>query len=163
MEAWPEGRDAATESTVETVPYRPMRDDEVRAFLTALPARPAILGTVRVDGRPHVAPIWYAVDGDGAILFTTGDATVKGRNLRRTGWAAMSVDDDAAPFSFVTLEGPVTISDDLAEVRRWAAVIGGRYMGADRADEYGQRNGVPGELVVRLTPEKVVSASDVAD
>ncbi len=74
----------------------------------------------------------------------------------------MSVDDDAAPFSFVTLEGTVSISADLGDVRRWAGVIGGRYMGADRADEYGERNGVPGELLVRLTPEKVVSAFDVA-
>jgi hypothetical protein len=115
-----------------------MHDDEVRAFLTALPARPAILATVRADGRPHV-------------------------NLRRTGWAAMSVDDDAAPFSFVTVEGPVAISDDLADVRHWAGVIGGRYMGDHRTDEYGERNGVPGELVVRLRPEKVVSAADVAD
>jgi PPOX class probable F420-dependent enzyme len=140
-----------------------MTDDEVRAFLTAEPARPGILGTVRADGRPHVAPIWFAVDDDGTILFNTGETTVKGRNLRRTGWAAMSVDDDVAPFSFVTLEGPVAISDDLAEVRRWAGVIGGRYMGADRVDEYGERNGVPGELVIRLTPQKVVSAADLAD
>ena len=142
---------------------RPMHDDEVRAFLTTEPARPAILATTRPDGRPHVAPIWYAVDTDGSILFNTGETTVKGRNLRRTGWAAMSVDDDAAPFSFVTLEGPVTISEDLDQVRRWAGVIGGRYMGSERADEYGTRNGVPGELLVRLTPTKVVSAADVAD
>jgi PPOX class probable F420-dependent enzyme len=139
-----------------------MDDDQVRAFLTALPARPAILATVRADGRPHVAPVWYALD-DGTVVFTTGETTVKGRNLRRTGHAAMSVDDDVAPFSFVTVEGPVRISDDLADVRRWAGVIGGRYMGVDRADEYGRRNGVPGELVVRLTPTKVVSAADVAD
>jgi PPOX class probable F420-dependent enzyme len=140
-----------------------MDDDEVRAFLTALPARPAILGTVRANGRPHVAPIWYAVDDDGTIVFNTGETTVKGRNLRRAGWATMSVDDDAAPFSFVTLEGPVTISDDLDDVRRWAGVIGGRYMGADRAEEYGERNGVTGELVIHLHPERVVSAADVAD
>jgi PPOX class probable F420-dependent enzyme len=140
-----------------------MHDDEVRAFLTALPARPAILATVRADGRPHVAPVWYAVDDDGTMVFNTGATTVKGRNLRRTGWAAMSVDDDAAPFSFVTVEGPVAISDDLADVRHWAGVIGGRYMGDHRTDEYGERNGVPGELVVRLRPEKVVSAADVAD
>ena len=89
--------------------YRPMDDDKVRAFLTRLPARPAILATTRADGRPHVAPVWYTVDDDGTLLFNTGETTVKGRNLRRTGWAAMSVDDDAAPFSFVTLEGPVTI------------------------------------------------------
>jgi PPOX class probable F420-dependent enzyme len=143
--------------------HRPMSDDEVRSFLTALPARPAILATVRREGRPHVAPIWYAVDADGTIVFNTGETTVKGRNLRRAGYAAMSVDDDEAPFSFVALEGPVTLSDDLAEVRHWAGVIGGRYMGPDRAEEYGERNGVPGELVVRLTPAKVVSAADVAD
>jgi PPOX class probable F420-dependent enzyme len=143
--------------------YRPMNDDEVRAFLTALPARPAILATTRADGRPHVAPVWYAVDDDGTVVFTTGDTTVKGRNLHRTGYAAMSVDDDVAPFSFVTLEGSVTLSDDLAEVRRWAGVIGGRYMGPDRAAEYGERNGVPGELLVRLHPANVVSARDVAD
>jgi PPOX class probable F420-dependent enzyme len=143
--------------------YRPMSDDEVRAFLTAMPARPAILATVRADGRPHVAPIWYAVDDDGTILFNTGETTVKGRNLRRTGYAAMTVDDDVAPFSFVTLEGPVTISSDLDDVRHWAGVIGGRYMGADRAEEYGERNGVPGELIVRLAPARTVSAADVAD
>ena len=143
--------------------YRPMSDDEVRAFLTAMPARPAILATVRADGRPHVAPVWYAVDDDGTVLFNTGETTVKGRNLRRTGYAAMTVDDDVAPFSFVTLEGPVTISSDLDDVRHWAGVIGGRYMGADRAEEYGERNGVPGELIVRLAPARTVSAADVAD
>lgn len=140
-----------------------MDDADVRAFLTAVPARPAVLATVRADGRPHVAPIWYAVDDDGTIVFTTGETTVKGRNLRRMGYGALSVDDDAPPFSFVTLEGPVGISEDLADVRHWAGVIGGRYMGPDRAAEYGERNGVPGELLVRLTPAKVVSAFAVAD
>jgi PPOX class probable F420-dependent enzyme len=143
--------------------YHRMSADEVHAFLSAAPARPAILATTRADGRPHVAPIWYALDDDGSIHFTTGEDTVKGRNLRRTGYAMVSVDDDAPPFSFVTLEGAVSISDDLDEVRRWAGIIGARYMGAGRADEYRRRNGVPGELLVRLTPTKTVSARDVAD
>jgi PPOX class probable F420-dependent enzyme len=145
------------------MPYHRMSTAEVHAFLSAAPARPAILATTRTDGRPHVAPIWYAIDGAGSIHFTTGEDTVKGRNLRRTRYAMVSVDDDAPPFSFVTLEGAVSISDDLDEVRRWAGIIGARYMGADRADEYSRRNGVPGELLVRLTPAKTVSARDVAD
>jgi PPOX class probable F420-dependent enzyme len=144
------------------MPYHPMTDDEVRAFLDSEPPRPGILATTRADGRPHVAPVWYDVDGDGTIVFNTGETTVKGRNLRRTGWAAMTVDDDRPPFSFVMVEGPVTISADLTEVRYWAGRIGGRYMGADRADEYGERNGVAGELLVRLTPHHVVSAADLA-
>jgi len=143
--------------------YHRMSADEVHAFLSSEPARPAILATTRADGRPHVAPIWYAVDDDGSILFTTGEDTVKGRNLRRAEYAIVSVDDDAPPFAFVTLEGAVTISEDLDQVRHWAGIIGGRYMGADRADEYGRRNGVPGELLVRLTPSKVVSARNVAN
>ena len=88
---------------------------------------------------------------------------MKGRNLRRAGRASLCVQDDRPPFSFVTVEGPVTLIDDLDQVRAWAGRIGGRYMGADRADEYGDRNGVPGELLVRLTPEHVVAAADVAD
>ena len=36
-------------------------------------------------------------------------------------------------------------------------------MGAERAEEYGSRNGVAGELLVRVRPEHIVSAVDVAD
>jgi PPOX class probable F420-dependent enzyme len=141
-----------------------MSDDEVRAFLTGAPPHTGKLATVRADGRPHVAPVWYVLDhADGGIVFTTGEGTVKGRTLRRTGYAAMSVDDERPPFSFVTLEGPVTLSDDLDQLRRWATLIGGRYMGEDRAEAFGARNAVPGELLARLTPTRVTSAKDLAD
>lgn len=140
-----------------------MSEAEVRAFLTELPARTATLATVRVDGRPHVAPVWYDVDDDGSIVFNTGIATVKGRNLAHAGQAAACIDDSRPPFSFVVVEGRVDLIDDLAEVRAWATRIGGRYMGADRAEEYGERNGVPGELVVRLHPDRITSAMDLAD
>jgi PPOX class probable F420-dependent enzyme len=140
-----------------------MSDEEVRAFLAASPPRTGKLATVRADGRPHVAPVWYVVDDDdGSLVFNTGESTVKGRNLRRDPRASICVDDDRPPFSFVVVEGVVEISDDPLDLRRWAARIGGRYMGADRADEYGARNGVPGELVVRLRPDRVVSAADLA-
>jgi PPOX class probable F420-dependent enzyme len=145
------------------MPYGSMADEQVRAFLTALPARTGTLATVREDGRPHAAPVWYAVDDDGSIVFNTGARTVKGRNLARDPRASICVDDDRPPFSFVVLEGRAELSDDLADVRTWAARIGGRYMGAARADEYGERNGVPGELVVRLRVDRVVSAFDLAD
>jgi PPOX class probable F420-dependent enzyme len=140
-----------------------MTDRQVRAFLTASPARTGKLATVRADGRPHVAPVWYDVDDDGSLVFNTGESTVKGRNLRRDPRASLCVDDQRPPFSFVVVEGAVEISGDLVEVRRWAARIGGRYMGAQRAEEYGSRNGVPGELLVRLRPEHTLSAADVAD
>jgi PPOX class probable F420-dependent enzyme len=145
------------------MPYSRMSEEEVRAFITSSPPHTGKLATVRADGRPHVAPVWYAVDDDGSVLFNTGEGTVKGKNLRRTGYAAMSIDDERPPFSFVVLEGPVELSGDLDEVRRWATVLGGRYMGEETAEAFGERNAVPGELVARLTPAKVTSAKDLAD
>jgi hypothetical protein len=101
-------------------------------------------------------------DDNGDIVFNTGRDTVKGRNLARTLFAALCVQDDRAPYSFVTIEGPVVLSEDLGEVGRWATIIGGRYMGKSRAEEFGARNGVEGELLVRLHPDRIVSAANVA-
>ncbi len=153
------------------MPYHPMTDDELVALLTSVPAHTGKLATLRADGRPHVAPIWFVLDPSttdqgarlGDIVFNTGADTLKGKALRRDARASLCVDDERPPFSFVTIEGVVTISDDLDDIARWAAVIGGRYMGQDRAEEYGRRNGVPGELLVRLRPTHIVSAADLAD
>jgi PPOX class probable F420-dependent enzyme len=138
-----------------------MSPDEWMAFLRS-PVRPAMLATTRADGRPHVVPIWYDLDDDGSILFNTGVRSLKGRTIRRDGRVALCVQDERPPFSFVSINGTAEIVDDAAELRRWAARIGGRYMGADRAEEYGARNGVPGELLVRITPDHVVAHRDIA-
>lgn len=143
-----------------------MSDDQVRDLLLAEPARPAVLATRRPDGRPHAAPIWYDLDrvgdGIGQIVFNTGEHTVKGRNLAADPRLSLVVQDDRPPFSFVSIDGEATLIDDLDEVRHWAGRIGGRYMGADRADEYGERNGVPGELLVRVRVLHTVAVVDVA-
>lgn len=138
-----------------------MSHEEWREFVSA-GRRTGTLATVRADGRPHAVPVWFVLDGDD-VLFNTGENTVKGRNMRREPRAALCVQDEEAPFSFVMLEGHVQVVDDLDEVRRWATQIGARYMGADRAEEFGARNGVPGELVVRLTPDHVTAHARVAE
>jgi PPOX class probable F420-dependent enzyme len=135
--------------------------DEWVAFLRE-PVRPALLATTRADGRPHVAPVWYDLDGE-ALVWNTGAETVKGRNIRRDGQVSLCVQDDRPPFSFVTVSGVATWTDHLPEVRLWAGRIGARYMGADREEEFAARNGVAGELLVRLTPTSVVALKDVAD
>jgi PPOX class probable F420-dependent enzyme len=138
-----------------------MSDDERRTFLLH-GTRTGILATTRVDGRPHAAPIWFTLDGDD-VIFTTDARTVKGRNLRRDGRAVLVVDEGTPPFHFVTVEGHVEISEDLDEMLRWATVLGGRYMGAENAEAFGRRNAVPGELLVRLRPEKFVALASIAD
>jgi PPOX class probable F420-dependent enzyme len=139
-----------------------MSEEEWMAFLTDQP-RTAKLATVRADGRPHVAPIWIALDDDGTVVFTTHGDSRKGKSIRRDPRVALCVDDDRPPFSFVTIEGTAEISEDLEEMLRWATRIGGRYMGAEVASAYGKRNAVPGELLVRMRPTHVVARAGIAD
>jgi len=142
---------------------RPMSAGERTEFLSH-GTRTGKLATVRPDGRPHVQPIWFVLDdADGALVFTTGARTVKGRNLRRDPRASLVVDDEAPPFAYVRVDGTVTISEDPAEMLVWATRIARRYMGPERAESYGRRNAVPGELLVRLRPEHVVTEAGVAD
>lgn len=124
--------------------------------------RTAKLATVTPSGAPHVAPIWVARDGD-KLVFNTGADTAKGRALARDPRVSLCFDDETPPFGFVIITGTAEISEEPEELVRWASTIGGRYMGADRADEYGRRNGVPGELLVRVTPTKVNGAQAIAD
>jgi hypothetical protein len=75
----------------------------------------------------------------------------------------VSVDDPAPPYSFVVLTGTAQVSGDVAGVRAAATRIGARYMGPGRAEEFGKRNGVPGELPVRLAPARVTGVRAVTD
>ncbi|MEP1125817.1 MAG: PPOX class F420-dependent oxidoreductase [Ilumatobacter sp.] len=138
-----------------------LSDDRVREFLST-GTRTGKVAWVASNGAPHVAPIWFVLDGED-LVFNTGSSTGKGRSFAREGRASLVVDHEVPPYSFVKVDGTISLSDDLDEVRRFATLIGGRYMGADRAEEFGERNGVPGELLVRLHPTKVTAAFDLAD
>jgi PPOX class probable F420-dependent enzyme len=135
--------------------------DDVIAFLSE-GTRTGRLGYLASDGRPLVAPVWFVVD-NGQLVFNTGKDTAKGRALVRDPRVVMCVDHPHPPYSFVQVQGIASVSEDPGELLDIATRTGGRYMGADRAEEFGRRNGVPGELVVRITPTKVLKAFDLAD
>jgi len=140
---------------------RQMTADETRVFLLQ-GTRTGKLAVVRVDGRPHVTPTWFTLDGDDLVL-TTHRTSQKAKAIRRDPRVALCVDDQAPPYSYVMVEGAATLSDDLDELRRCATAVGARYMGADRADEFSARNAVPGELLVRITPTRVIAHADISD
>lgn len=139
----------------------PRDDSRGDARVSSHGTRTAKVATNGPDGQPHVMPVWFMVDGEELVFMTWGDS-VKGRNLRRDPRAAIVVDEEVAPYSFVHIRGHVTLSEDLEEVLRFATAIGGRYMGADRAEEFGRRNAVPGELLVRLRPKRVIAKAGLA-
>ena len=142
---------------------RVMTETEWRAFVTE-GTRTGKLATSRADGRPHVAPLWFDLDDeDGTLVFTTGADTLKGKALRRDPRVAICVDDETPPFAFVLIEGMAEVSEDPEALLTWATRIGGRYMGDEVAGAYGERNAVPGELLVRVTPTHVVARAGIAD
>jgi PPOX class probable F420-dependent enzyme len=136
-----------------------MDHDEAMAFLAA-GQRTGKVATTRADGRPHVAPVWFIVDGDD-LVFMTGAETLKGKTLRRDPRAALVVDLEVPPYAFVMVDGTVSLSTDLTEMLPLSIAIAQRYVAADEADEYGRRNAVAGELLVRLHPDKIVAFDDL--
>ena len=135
-------------------------DPAVRDFLSH-GTRTGKLSYLTASGRPLVAPVWFVVE-DGSLVFNTNKDTAKGRALARDPRVSLCVDLEEPPYAFVQVQGEAELSEDPAELVRTATAIAARYMGAGRAEEFGRRNGVPGELVVRLRPTKVLVNFDVS-
>src|SRR5712692_7054045 len=141
---------------------REMTPDEIRHFMLDT-VHTAKLATVRPDGRAHVAPVWFDLDGE-EIVFNTGENTIKGKNIRRDRRVTLCVDDEKPPFAYVIFEGNARImSPTPDELVYWATRIAGRYMGPDLAESYGKRNGVPEELLIRITPTKIIAVTGLSD
>ena len=98
-------------------------------------ARVARLATVGLDGRPHVVPICFALDGD--TLYTAVDSKPKSTrrlqrlgNLRANPNAALLVDyydDDWSSLWWIRADGSGRILEDAPEVDRAIALLVAKY------------------------------------
>ena len=138
---------------------RAMSRDEAWAFL-AHGTRTAKLATTRADGAPDVVPVWFVVDGD-EIVFTCASSSVKARNLARDPRAALAVDDETFPHAFVTVRGTVETAVRPDDLLAWLTRIAERYVGPERAVEYGERNEGIDDCLVRLTPDRILARAEV--
>lgn len=139
---------------------RRMSRDEAIGFLRQ-GTRTGKVATVRADGRPHVAPVWFVVRGD-EIVFTTWHETVKAANLTRDPRAALTVDLEEPPYAFVLVEGEARVDPDDPEKLAIATELGARYMGSEVAEAFGRRNAADGEWVVRLPITRIVARHEMA-
>jgi PPOX class probable F420-dependent enzyme len=140
---------------------RAMTEDEWKRFVME-GTRTGKLATVRKDGSPHVVPIWFVLDDDGRFMFSVPATSAKAQAMRRDRRVALVVDDQEPPYGFVLVRGEVTLDEDVDAMLPWATRIGGRYMGEDRAEEFGRRNAVAGEVLVQLTPTAVIAQADIS-
>ena len=74
---------------------------------------------------------------------------------------ALTVDDPHPPFAFVIVEGTAQVSEDLSRLLEVATRLGEKYMGPDRAVEFGKRNAVAGELLATVHPVKVIGEKNL--
>lgn len=138
-----------------------MSEEALDRFLSE-GTRTGKLATVRADGRPHVAPVWFILDGPDLVFMTAADS-LKGRAMRKDPRVALVVDEECPPFAFALIEGTVSISRDLEEMLPMSIAIARRYMGEDLAERYGRRNAVEGELLLRLRRQHITALAGVAD
>jgi PPOX class probable F420-dependent enzyme len=121
------------------------------------------LATTRKDRRPHVVPIWFVLDDNNDIIFTTGKDSVKAKTIYNNPHVSICVDDQTRPFSFVVVEGQSEIIEEPNDILKWATKIAARYMGEDKAESYGRRNSGKGELLLRVRPSKIIAHKAISE
>src|SRR5215213_4861106 len=104
---------------------------EAMQFLAA-DTRTGKLATASAAGAPHVAPIWFVIDGE-HVVFTTNQSTVKGRHLAENPRAALTVDTMDFPYDFVVARGPVEVVERAPDLLEWTTKIAERYVPDGRA------------------------------
>jgi hypothetical protein len=120
---------------------------EREAFLADV--RVGVLAVDRLGRGPLALPIWYVVE-DGLVKLSIDRTTLKGRLLAEAERATLTVQDEAPPYKYAAVEGPVTLSDDLLDVQALAS----RYLGEELGAWYAQENPHgPEAVTVVLTPE----------
>ena len=115
----------------------------------------ATMVTLNGDGSPHVAPVWYAY-AEGRFYVTTGDSSVKVRNVGRDPRVAVCIANDTSPAMYVLVDGTASVTgQDVDRVTREMYV---RYQGQDRGSKNAEEDLSSGDTVVLIVePSRVVS------
>ena len=125
-----------------------MTETERSEFLAAV--RVGVLAIEHPGHGPLALPIWYQWE-DGQVLIGMDGSSLKARLLRAAGRATMTVQTEAPPYQYVSVEGPVTVG---AEARDNLAMAT-RYLGPELGQWYADNNPSTADSVIaRLTPEK---------
>lgn len=102
------------------------------------------------DRGPLTAPIWYAYEPGGDVTMLIGPGSRKAELLRRTGRMTLCVQNENPPYSYVSVEGQVTLGDPPEGL---LLKIATRYLGEEGGRRYAAGSG-GGSLLVSLTPER---------
>ena len=131
-----------------------MTPEERLAFFSETP-RVGVLSIEAPDRGPVSNPVWYTVEDDNSITFSVGETSQKTALLRAAGRATMCVQSEVAPYSYVTMEGPVTeVGASTDEARRARAH---RYLGEEFGEMYFESTRAEADLTFALRPQRWAS------
>lgn len=132
-----------------------MSTEAREAFLSAVHVGVLGVDDPRDGSAPLLIPIWYSYAPGGDVVVQTGRKTLKADLLRGAGRFSLCVQDETAPYRYVSVEGPVTaIVDPIpAEERRNLAL---RYLDAATAEAYlaGNENQLREDILFRMSPRR---------
>jgi PPOX class probable F420-dependent enzyme len=134
-----------------------MTDNEWRSFVTA-GTRLAHVALTRRDGRPHVTPVCFILDGD-ELAFALSPGSVKGKSLAHDRRIALCVSDERQPYSFVTIEGEAQVSAKPDQITHIAARIANRYYPSQPAEDFAESFVQAGFTAVRISITNVIARS----
>jgi len=115
----------------------------------------AVVGTKNPDGSPHLAVMWYLLDGD-EVVVNSAQGRVKDRNLAADPRMSVLVEDG---YRWIRIDGHARIEHDQAiahaDIRRLAA----RYYEDERRVEEAMKNNFSKQhrITYRLPVQRVAS------
>ena len=132
---------------------REMTTQEMEDFLSE--PQLAHIATVRANGAPHLAPLWYEY-ADGKVWIITDDRSVKVRNIRHNPRVVVSVASNDEPYRYVLVEGVAEVAYEGVGERIRSICI--RYWGEERGAAFANEIGEGGGTVVLvITPSRTIT------
>lgn len=118
-----------------------------------------IVSVVEPGRGPLTLPIWYAYEPGGHVRLLTGAGSRKAALIRQAGRLSLCVQNDTPPYQYVSVEGPVTITEP--DYERDVRPMAYRYLGEQLGDWYLQATAeerARGTILIRLKPERWLTA-----
>lgn len=115
--------------------------------------RIAVLATVRADGSPHTAPVWFRYE-DGAFKVLTDRGSRKHRNIERDARVELCIDDrERPPFHTVIVRGRASVQPSPGAA--WREALAAHYLGAENGRRYIESTPGGDEVLLVIVPERV--------
>ena len=131
-----------------------MSKEQLETFLAA--TRIGIVSVEEAGRGPCSVPVWYQYEPGGVLRFASGRESRKAKLVAKASRISFCVQTEAPPYSYVSVEGPVSIEP--IDYERHVKEMAIRYLGDEIGLGYLQMThpdeSVADTILVALTPKR---------